>query len=99
MGVDGLSSLVKKAGEEMNLNSLHGLHVGVDASIWMHKALVSVEASRLFAQKPPVPVPMVRATLLELYRRLIAVGATVVFVFEGLRFPPKSGEDERRRMK
>lgn len=78
MGVRGLWKLLEPAAEEVDLESLRGKTIAVDASIWMHQFSKAVRDQE--------GAPIQGAALLGFCRRickLLYYGVKPVFVFDG----------------
>jgi hypothetical protein len=73
-----------------------GKTVGIDLSIYLHKALSTSEGSRQATSVPSIPVLAIESELSKLIKILGVHDMNAVWVLDGLQNPAKSGEDEKR---
>jgi hypothetical protein len=73
-----------------------GKTVGIDLSIYLHKALSTSEGSRQATSVPSIPVLAIESELSKLIKILGVHDMNAVWVLDGLRNPAKSNEDEKR---
>jgi hypothetical protein len=94
MGIKGLSkNVIKQVWREDSLKSLPaGTRVGVDVAGWLHKAVVS-NATDIVREKGTTSH---HNTMVRFLQQLLTAGLAVVLVFDGGRWPLKSGTHARR---
>jgi 5'-3' exonuclease len=100
MGVQDLSKEFRPSRElTSNISQLRGKIVGIDASIYLNKALnSSPEISLLFHQEPSVTVGhLIRKYFDRFYRIFEANDIKILFVLDGARNPMKSVTNDSRK--
>lgn len=102
MGVKDLSKELRASDELVtSLSNFSGKILGVDASIWLNKAIsVSPEISTLFHQEPTVTVGhLIDQFFDRLHSVFIVNNIKLLFVIDGARNPLKSLTTEARKRK
>ena len=81
------------------LSDFNGKVVGVDASIWLNKAIFALpEIGVLFHQLPPVSLGQpIRQYFDQLYSVFESNSIKVLFVLDGARNPLKAATNEMRK--
>ena len=98
MGVQELGQFLRTWKKRDNtLAELRGSKIGVDVSMYLHKAVGLKEGADQFHSIPSIPVAMVTTVLRNLVDTLAAFDITAVFVFDGCPHPLKAAENEKRK--
>jgi 5'-3' exonuclease len=100
MGVKDLSKELRPPRKlTSNMSEFKDKILGIDASIYLHKAInSSSEISALFHQHPPVTVrPLIDRYFDKLYATFKSHGIKILLVIDGGRNPLKSGTNDARK--
>ena len=98
MGVGDFYPLVRESGSSPDeLAQFAGKTVGVDISGPLHRAVSSTDGRDQYHAQPPVPVNAVLLYLSKLVDAAVALGITLICVFDGCRHPAKQRIDEERK--
>ena len=102
MGVKNLSKELRTSRKLVtNLSDYSGKILGIDASIWLSKAVfASSEISTLFHQEPKVAVEhLIDQFFDRLHSVFTANSIKILFVIDGARNPLKAFTNEARKKK
>ena len=97
MGVNDLPQLLRNSKEHPHsLDDLSGHTYGVDALIWIYKALFPQPIADLYHQHPPVPLTVALRPIEKFIEACKAKNVSLIWVIDGMRPDPKLGTTDAR---